>query len=508
MTDSIDPPAPKERRLLMRLLKITFWISAFILVGITILANMGGNSDDLKETAQGFVGQVFGGRPATIGTLNHMGFFPNVGFNAEDIRVLTDTENNFAIIHAKKINVFMKFWDVVLQDPKFSHFYVEELHAIRGALGVEEVFIEKIFIDHDPEAQKAVLRGNGTMGDYNWDFTLSLAIYGALNNYKYNIPETFKVEINLAELSFTSTVINHRDGFYKLENYDLSSPEHNLSGNITLSSLGEGLVKAKGETLLSNDRTHIVHDLIFDYGRQTPELSGDLQFPVLNISDFQGDNSSLEILDRIREVTGFSEVIEQSEKNSLLGSRDFDLDVQIDALITEHGSYEGLSFDVLKQNNMMSVSRISLDKKIIHPSVFLLPDNAEEQKHTLLMQSGDFDTRLWTLFLPDFKRLFKEGGQILQIKCGLGSLSYQHPKIEMDDFTVAYEGGNFTLETKTIDLKDLSRLKFAPKPDATLDVTGLNSTSYEFLQSYNRTQSEESGCAPFVFQATSEEEQE
>ncbi|MBI1300842.1 MAG: hypothetical protein GC137_04195 [Alphaproteobacteria bacterium] len=510
MIDPIDPPAPQEKRLLMLILKVTFWISAFILVGITILANMGGNSDELKQTAQGFVSQIFSGRPAKIGTLNHMGFFPNVGFNADDIRVFTDNQNDFAIVHAKKVNVFMKFWDVVFQNPQFSHFYVEELHAIRGALGVEEVFIDKIFIDHDIESQNAVLRGSGTVGDYNWDFSFGLLISGAASSYKYGIPETVPVEINLAELSFTTTLINHKNGFYKLENFLLSSPEHNIGGNITLSSLGQKLVKAKGEILLSNKRTDVEHDLIFDYGREIPKVSGDLRFRALDMQDIESDTSAVKIFHRIREVTGFSDDLKKAEDQYyLLGWRDLDVDIQVDMFTTEHGSYEDFKFEITKEKDTTRIGPVLKDEKSVQPAFFSFPYDLKNKANILVLQSGTFDAAFWGIFIPDLQQLEKSEAEAF-IKCGLGVVRFEENGYVFERFGIILDTGSIDLKTKKIGFnQDLSELKFNINSDqSTLDVIGLQPDYYNFLESYNKTQTRESGCAPYIFQAEQDDNQE
>ena len=75
------------RKWIMRLLKIGVFLAIMLAIFVTVLANMGGSTVTLKEAAQKFIGESFGGRPAVIQKLVRLSFFPLVGIDAEKIQV-------------------------------------------------------------------------------------------------------------------------------------------------------------------------------------------------------------------------------------------------------------------------------------------------------------------------------------------------------------------------------------------------------------------------------------
>ena len=117
-----------------RFCKFLFFVIAFFLVILTILANMGGSNDMLRESVESFVSDTFGKRPASIGVLHKMTFFPSVGVHARNVKVLSKPEEDggYPVVSIGNVEVFMGFWSVATSQPKFKEMVIEDVSVIKG----------------------------------------------------------------------------------------------------------------------------------------------------------------------------------------------------------------------------------------------------------------------------------------------------------------------------------------------------------------------------------------
>ncbi len=315
------PPAldKKEKNWITRILKLIFILSAFLLVGITVLANMGGSNNGLKDSVEQFVSGLVQGRPARVEKLVHMSFFPRLGFDAEGINVLSSLEDGYNIVEVGKVQVFMKFWDVALRRPRVKQFYIEDFKAIKGAIGPREFYIEKIFIDHDIESGKAELKGNGKIGDDPWNFELSIDILGSKGNYRYIFKRAAPFIFNVAEINAKAVFIGHEDGYFKFEDFNIISGDIELNGNLVLSALGKKMLKLKGEVFSRGSEKPLSPDLIFDYSRSPVKIDGSI-----SAKDFTNQIKDIDILlQRFREIAGFKFVATDDENSNWNNLFDF-----------------------------------------------------------------------------------------------------------------------------------------------------------------------------------------
>ena len=270
----------KEKNWFARILKIIFIISACVLVGITVLYNMGGSNDSLKGSVASFISNVFQGRPVEVNNLVYMGFFPKMGFNAEDIKVLSSPEKGYEIASIGKIQFFMGFWDVAFRNPRISYLYLENFHSIKGAVGPQEFYIEKIFIDHDVENKTAALKGKGKVGINPWSFKINIDVLEAQDfwrtkgNYSYMLPHEFPFVFDIADINIKGNFLNHESGYYKLKDFKITSGNQEVSGNLVLSALGKKMLKLKGDIKKSPDYESVNLDLILDFKQSLTKISG------------------------------------------------------------------------------------------------------------------------------------------------------------------------------------------------------------------------------------------
>lgn len=300
----------KEKNWLALIFKVTFILLACVLVGITVLYNMGGSSASLKDSVEKFVSNVFQGRPVEVENLVYMGFFPKMGFDVENIKVLSNQEDKHEIATVGKVQFFMGFWDVAFRVPRISGFYLSDFHAIKGTMGAQEFDIKKVFIDHDAESKTAILRGNGKIGDHPWSFTIDVDVLEAQDfwktkgNFSYMLPMEFPFTLDIADMHFEGNFLNHESGYYKFKDFELSSGNHKVSGNLVLSALGKRLIKIKGDLQTSADSADITPELIFDYSQEPMKISGEVI-----------ENTSIDFLvNRLQEIIAYKAEYQWEEK--------------------------------------------------------------------------------------------------------------------------------------------------------------------------------------------------
>ncbi len=301
----------KEKNWITRILKLTFILSALLLIGITVLYNMGGSNDSLKDSVQRFISGIFQGRPATVDRLVNMSFFPRLGFDAEGINVLSSADDDYKIVEIGKVQVFMGFWNVALRNPLVKQFYIEDFKAIKGALGPKEFYIEKIFINHDIENNSAQLNGNGKIGNDPWAFKIDIEIHGDKGNYSYMFGEISPFIFDIADINIIGKFIRHEDGYFKFEDFNITSEDIELRGDLTLSALGRKILKLRGELFSKDGNKPLSPDLIFDYSRSPVKIDGTISSGISKEKD-----SILAILLKLREIAGYQIAMKGEEDSN------------------------------------------------------------------------------------------------------------------------------------------------------------------------------------------------
>ncbi len=304
----------KEKTWLGRILKLIFILSAFFLVAITVLANMGGNNDAWKDSIEQFTSGFFNNRPVKVEKLVYMSFFPKIGFDAENISIYSNQEKDITLATIGKIQGFMGFWNVAFRTQKFSSFYLKDFNAVKGAVFPKELYIERIFVDHDIENRQAALLGNGKIGDDMWEVSFGLKVFDShdildsKNKFNYKLPEEFPFDITMADIKFHGTFLRNAGNYYKFKDAVISSGDKKLSGDLVISGLGENLLKLKGNVKVSNSVEEADIDLIFDYSEYPVKVSGSMGLSDDMIEDI------IFLFMHIREVIGYQTDEKQSIK--------------------------------------------------------------------------------------------------------------------------------------------------------------------------------------------------
>ncbi len=313
MSEEINAANKKENNWVGRLLKLVFVLSAFFLVGITVLSNMGGNSDSWKGSVEQFASGLFGGRPARVERLVYMSFFPKIGFSADNVSIYSTPDEKIVLASIGKVQGFMGFWNVAFRTQKFAHFYLENFSAVKGAITPEELNVEKVFIDHDIENETALLRGNGEIGINKWEIYLGLNVFDSHDildskaKFNFSVPDEFPFELNIADTNLKGDFVRGKGNYYKFKDFTVLSGDKVVVGNVVLSALGQKLLKIKGDVEVSKNQNKAEFDLIFDYSHSPAKVSGSMVI----------DNNTVEeimfLFMHVRELIGYVGVSEEKD---------------------------------------------------------------------------------------------------------------------------------------------------------------------------------------------------
>ncbi len=505
---------PKEKKKktpyewFMILLRVIFFICAFTLVIMTILANMGGSGETWHEGVRSFISEFSGRKPVKLGKLNDMSFFPTVRLDIEDVEILTKPDDVVPLIKVEELRLGMPFWDVATRAPRLREFYVEGMSTIKGVFMPREFYLDKLFIDHDQVSPQAMFRANGKVGLQSWNIEIGMEMQKSITGKNtYVLAPKAPFSVDFADVHFKGVYDHVSADHLRIEDFELRAGEKNITGDIVISETSDKLLKIQGTLNIQNGQTVIKPDLLIDSsykGGKSTQVSGEIISEKLVINDVIGKDSIFGILTRLRELMGYTGEMSQSVGVSgYLGKQDLDLHVFLQNVEADNTLYEALSFDILKEEGSLRISQIvGKDDHNLVPPVILL-ENPEGKGAKVIMQDGELDiglVRSWLSNIPS--ELSKK--QSTYVHCGIGSF-------------VENAGSNFALDTadgvirtkQTITNNDFSLfdLQFVFSDNGRIGEAKLFKKQYDFVQASLQKSGKGSPCAQYISLQESKQEE-
>lgn len=409
------------------LLKITFFVCAFFLVIFTVLANMGGKSETLHEGVRSFISRLAGNRPVELGKLNYMEFFPNVRLDIEDVRVYAKKDDDVPLLSLDHLRLGMPFFDVATQAPRVSEIYVEGLEAIKGVFMPHDFSLDQIFIDHNPRSLEAFLRAKGKVGVHDWRLDIALSTEKSLGGKNlYILAPQSHFSFDMADIHMQGLYDHSTAGFFKVVDLEIRSSETSMAGEITVSTLGNRLVKLTGRLDIADGRSVILPDFVIDTAHKDGapvQISGELRAETIDLKDIIGSQSISGIVARLRSLMGYEGGAQTL--SSFLGARNLDVHVYLRDVTAGEKAYELLSFDLLQQAGRLRMGSVTgKDDRIFVPPFMVMREDGDL---VAIMQDGALEPNLagsWIKNMPD----------ISQTTCAIGSFDD-----ETGLFTMAFD---------------------------------------------------------------------
>lgn len=502
LLDSKDKKNKEPVNWIGRLLKISFFLIAFVLVIITVLANMGGTNETLRGGVVQFISSLTGGRPVKVEKLNYMGFFPTVSIDIEGITVHAKPDDKIALIRLERLQASMPFWNVATKTPRLTQLYIEGVEAIKGMVFPEEFSIKKIFIDHDMESEIAKIRGSGKVGVHPWSFEIGMDVNGSKDNYGYMLADEAPLMLDVADLHFETVFVRENAKYYRLKDFIISYGEKELSGDLALSSLGNDLLKIKGTFKTRDDRTVLSPDLVVAFAKDRfsrVSVSGDVTSEKLNINDLVGDESVYSILSRAREIVGYKKIPSSKEGGlEFLGSNDLDLSFDLKNVDANGQIHPELKFDLVQDVGRVKLGPISGANGQLMPTLMLLYKHGTNQMVSII-EEGVFDISLVKSWLKNLPRNLLDRRQ-LNVECGIVELSNSDQGTTIDAFAINAQTGSIGVQEKAISSdQGLSDMHFLYSSSPTkLKSLELSEGLYDFVQGSFQKSDKGSPCAAYI----------
>lgn len=282
-------------------LKAAFIVGALVLVIITVLANMGGSSDNLKTMVEQFASEITG-TTAKIKKLNNVTFFPRVSFDFEDMDFFREPESKMSSGHIDRAEISFDFWDIIFSRGRVKNINIVNLSAAAGSILAKPVLIKSIEItDTGPSA--AVIGARGTIGPESVSFSMGMQSWGEGRSQKYGFSERRDLSMAFGDVTLSAILQNDRDQKIRFENLKIATGEGTVvSGRIDISKRRVHEMMIGGELTVEKNKTILRPDLIFDL--QTKKLSGSIASDHFDARDFDPGSAFAALIGRLVAILG------------------------------------------------------------------------------------------------------------------------------------------------------------------------------------------------------------
>lgn len=435
-----------------RLLKFIFWISAFILIVITILANMGGAGEMWRQSVEEFISDAFGGRPTKVSTLHNMTFFPSVGVHATNIKVLSkpEDEGGYPVVRIGQIEAFMSFWSVATGTPKFKKFSIQNVEAIKGMFFPEEFSIHQIFVDHTPGEDHANMVGNGTIGNHEWAFNAVLNVHKGATRSSYSFPDSIPFTLDIADIHIEGNMVKGGKEFFKLQNTTLQHQGNNIQIDLDVYTVSQNLLKIKGDIQSEKSGVKIVPELLLDKAKARSSLSGEIAISNADIRHQSNvENEIASALSRLKHVFGYKEIISVFDyMSSLEAGRDADIIINLENAHVGEEKTMHLSVPYMQVNGNRKIGPIKENGNdaVLFPVMLFTHD--EKESGTFVLTKGNVDTAFATAVFAKIPNALKTE-KILQNECGIGSYTMSENETKLE-FSADIHGKILEAETRKL----------------------------------------------------------
>ncbi len=301
---------------------IAFFIILFFGVALTVLTNMGGKSEALKNSVEHYIASALHG-DTTVGTLNDMQYFPQVVVDIEDVSV-TRPNITDPIFKIGSLQIAMDFWNITLGRSKLNVLNVKDIYVQAGILTKKELILKRLGIVDEKVDDPAFLFAGGKYGGRPFEGHLGLDRFGKKSPYKYKLAKEMDIFINSDPLTISGQLSRHTSRKMQIKDLSVLTPKTALSGEILfqISSRKENLY-IEGDLILGKN-TKLTPDLKITLDTKPANITGQIISEYLDIHDIP---ALVSILREIQTLTNF-----KTKSKATLKSMDWD-DLQMDVTL-------------------------------------------------------------------------------------------------------------------------------------------------------------------------------
>jgi hypothetical protein len=281
-------------------LKILFCVIAFVLVMLTVLANMGGNSQFHKESVEQFVSEATGYK-SKVATLVSMTYFPSIAVDFEDLD-LADA-NGVPAAHVDKAQASVSFWDVLRQSGRMKILNVHGVHMASGVFLDKPVEIKSLGIVDGADASSAKLEGRGHIGQVPMVFSLSMESKGEGSSRKYWFGRRREFIVEFGEIKISGALQNGANPYISVPDFKVNrSGSDIITGRIDISKRRAREITIGGELTLVEYGSILKPDLLIDLINK--KITGPIASDNFKSQDFAAGSAFDDLVNRFVQVLG------------------------------------------------------------------------------------------------------------------------------------------------------------------------------------------------------------
>lgn len=285
-----ESPKKTVKDRLFGLVKIFAFIVVIGLILLTVLVNMGGQSDIYKNTIEDYVSERTG-LHAQIGKFNSMTFFPALALDFENLELKVNPEDSILAARLGRVQLAFDFWDVFLSTGEVRYVNIEDGYAIAGLFSPREITLERIAVHEDP-AGGVFFRGRGTVGGDPVSLQVNLESFGTGKDRSFRFPPAKDISFSIGPALLVGTLDDSHD-MVALKNVHLDfegseilradllmkrapGDEVNLTGAVSFAAHGSVLKPAL--TIREKSGSTVIAGDIRSPGVESADLDGNSRF--------------------------------------------------------------------------------------------------------------------------------------------------------------------------------------------------------------------------------------
>jgi hypothetical protein len=214
----VEAAPKKKRNWFYLLLKVAFGFGAVLLIVLTVLANVGGKSETLKQSVEEFIGENTPYR-ATVGQFNGMTFFPDIAFDFESVEMYDKKTADLSMV-VGKVQIAFGFWDVMFSTGKIKALTIEKFMAEKDRLLNPPFNLESLKITETAFGPR--IEGKGDIGGEALNFHADMKFKGQGRRKKYYFDGERAFSIELGDIKITGKMDNGKSSGIVFENLEIA----------------------------------------------------------------------------------------------------------------------------------------------------------------------------------------------------------------------------------------------------------------------------------------------
>ena len=253
----VETTPKKKRNWFYLLLKITFGFSAVLLIVLTVMANVGGNSETLRQSIEQFITENTSYN-ASVGQLNAMKFFPDIILDFEKTE-LKEKESDDLAMTADRVLLAFGFWDVMASTGEIKALTVGNFQAAPGVFIAPSFKVESVKIVESVEGPR--LEGNGTIDTEKFNFSTDMNSHGSGRKKRYFFGNERDFFVNLGSIEISGVMKTGKSSGLVLENLKVKQDGRLVMSGVLGAVRNDGVLGLEGRLEMAEHGSIILPDI-------------------------------------------------------------------------------------------------------------------------------------------------------------------------------------------------------------------------------------------------------